>query len=165
MSTSSPPPLPQRKRPAREAASSPKYTEHIFVTCCTRRRIRVLDNHVVHSVLVSLWCDRSQWSITGYVIMPDHIHLMVFASRGCRFDLRSWVGWWKAQATQKLGYRKGDLWLPDLWDTRMRSHGHFAAKLVYMRENPVRAGLVNTAQMWPFQGDLCGPISRMPDAL
>ena len=86
--------------------------------------------------------------------MPDHVHLMVFASRGCRIDLRSWVAWWKSKITRKLGYGRGNLWLPDVWDTRMRSEGHTSAKLLYMRENPVRAGLVERAELWPFQGDL-----------
>jgi len=150
---------PIRKRPGREGATTPKYTEHIFVTCCTRGHMRVLDNHTAHSTLRSLWVDCSHWSVTRYVIMPDHIHLMAFASPRCTIGLRSWVAWWKAQTTRALGYEKGGLWLPDLWDTRMRSSGHLAAKLEYMRENPVRAGLAGHAHLWPFQGDLAGPDS------
>jgi REP element-mobilizing transposase RayT len=159
-----------RNRPARESAIPPKFTECIFITCCTRRRTRVLDNKEAHGVLLSLWGDRSRWSITRYVIMPDHIHLMAFASRGSRINLRSWAAWWKAHATRELGFTKGELWLRDLWDTRMRNADHYAAKLVYMKENPARAGLVTSSDLWPYQGDLLSiggtvvPCHSEPDA-
>lgn len=156
-------PLPlKRKTPAREGSYFPKYTEHIFVTCCTRGKTCVLDNQRVHSLLQSLWRDRSHWSTIRYVIMPDYVHLMVFASHGCTTDLRGWAAWWKSKVTRELGYNKGALWLPDLWDTRMRTDGHIAAKLAYMKENPVRAGLVTSAEFWPFQGDLIAANSDVP---
>ena len=145
---------PIRKTPAREGLVTPKYTEHIFVTCCTRARVRALDNHEASSALISLWHDTSHWSVTRFVTMPDHIYLMIFASRYCTINLRKWAGWWKANTTKTLGYKPGTLWLPDLWDTRMRSMDHLSAKLAYMRENPVRAGLVSRADLWPFQGDI-----------
>jgi len=152
--------LPTRKRPAREGLVTRKYTDYIFVTCCTRAKIRGLDNERAYSALVTLWNDSSHWSVTRFVIMPDHVHLMIFASRYCAINLRKWAGWWKARTTKALGYSSGTLWLPDLWDTRMRSVDHLSAKLSYMRENPVRAGLVSHAELWPFQGDLVSVARR-----
>ena len=74
MSICAPHHLPIRKTPAHEGREVPKYTEHIFVTCCTRSKINALDNHDVHALLVSLWMDTSHWIVTRYVIMPDHVH-------------------------------------------------------------------------------------------
>jgi putative transposase len=143
-----------RKRPARENATCPKLTEYIFVTCCTRSRLKVLNTPLVHDTLRKLWSDTTYWTVLSYVIMPDHVHLMAFSSRSNTFSIRSWGAWWKGKVSQALGYRAGTLWLPNLWDTRMRSDAHLAAKLLYMRENPVRAGLVESAEMWPFRGEL-----------
>ena len=143
-------PLPIRKRPAREQLVNPRFTELIFITCCTRRKIRVLDNELAHNVLVSLWNDKSHWTVAHYVIMPDHIHLIVYASQRCSINLRSWVAWWKSIAARKLEYKEGMLWLADLWDTRIRNCDHLAEKLTYMKENPMRAGLITDAESWPF---------------
>jgi hypothetical protein len=46
----------------------------------------------------------------------------------------------------------------------MRSDGHRIAKLAYMRENPVRAGLVTNAELWPFQGTLVDGVLTPPHA-
>jgi REP element-mobilizing transposase RayT len=146
--------FPIRRRPARERAETPKLSEYIFITCCTRKKIRVLDNHRTHQILITLWRDTTHWVVTDYVIMPDHIHLMVFASRNCATSLRSWTAWWKAQTTKELNFKAGKLWLPDIWDTRMRSQDHWADKLNYIRENPFRSGLVSQSALWPFQGNL-----------
>jgi putative transposase len=143
-----------RKSPARESAFSPKFTKYIFLTCCTQERSSLLDNKRAQITLVTLWSDRSHWSVTRYMIMPDHVHLMVFASQTATINLRGWTAWWKSHATKELGFGKGGLWLRDLWDTRMRSEEHHARKLQYMQDNPVRAGLVASADQWPYQGNL-----------
>jgi putative transposase len=146
--------FPVRKRPARQGFSTPRLSEFIFITCCTRGKIRALDNDKAHQILVSLWGDRTHWIVYRYVIMPDHIHLIVFASSKCSISLRGWARWWKSQATKALGYKQTTLWLPDIWDTRIRSADHLESKQAYMLENPVRAKLVESADSWPFQGKL-----------
>jgi hypothetical protein len=45
-------------------------------------------------------------------------------------------------------------WQTDHWDTRLRSGESYDAKWEYVRNNPVRAGLVKTADEWPYQGEL-----------
>ncbi len=42
----------------------------------------------------------------------------------------------------------------DHWDTRLRSGESDDAKWEYVRNNPIRAGLVADAGDWPFQGEL-----------
>lgn len=36
----------------------------------------------------------------------------------------------------------------------MRNGDQYHEKWLYVRENPVRAGLVTDADEWPFQGDI-----------
>lgn len=47
------------------------------------------------------------------------------------------------------------LWQRDCWDTQLRQGESFGAKCDYIRMNPVRAGLVERAEDWPYQGKLC----------
>ncbi|MFI5034301.1 MAG: transposase, partial [Reyranellales bacterium] len=63
------------------------------------------------------------------------------------------VGSWKRftarQANQKLG-RSGPFWQTEYWDRFIRNEAHFAAAKNYIDQNPVKAGLVNDANLWPY---------------
>jgi|GEM_PF-1195820 len=45
-------------------------------------------------------------------------------------------------------------WQSDCWDTQMRNQDHYHQKWEYVRQNPVRKGLVNRVEDWPWQGEL-----------
>jgi REP element-mobilizing transposase RayT len=45
-------------------------------------------------------------------------------------------------------------WLTDHWDTRMRNASSYEEKWNYIRDNPVRKGLVASADDWPYQGEV-----------
>jgi putative transposase len=46
------------------------------------------------------------------------------------------------------------LWLPGFFDHILRSVESYAEKWNYVRDNPVQAGLVKTADDWPYQGEI-----------
>ena len=50
--------------------------------------------------------------------------------------------------------RISPLWQRGCWDVQLRQGESFAAKCEYIRNNPVRAGLVANADEWPYQGRL-----------
>ncbi len=45
-------------------------------------------------------------------------------------------------------------WQRDFWDTQLRRGQSYSAKWEYVRHNPVRAGLVESPELWPYQGEL-----------
>jgi hypothetical protein len=45
-------------------------------------------------------------------------------------------------------------WQPDCWDTQIRDGEHYHERWDYIRQNPVRKGLVRTGEDWPWQGAL-----------
>ena len=49
---------------------------------------------------------------------------------------------------------RGWRWQPNCWDTQVRSGEHYHEAWLYVRENPVRAGLVDDAGQWAYQGEL-----------
>jgi putative transposase len=125
----------------------------IFVTVCTHQRACFLDNDVVHLTLTRLWLDASHWIVGRYVIMPDHIHLFVVRAGSSTTPMNKWIGWWKREASSKLELGRG-AWQGDYWDTRMRSAEHYSSKWIYVRDNPVRAGLVERTELWRYQGEI-----------
>jgi putative transposase len=71
--------------------------------------------------------------------------------------LDNWVRYWKSQYRKLCGI-PDRVWQTDHWDTRLRTGDSYDAKWEYVRNNPVRAGLVKNPEDWPFQGEL----NRLP---
>jgi putative transposase len=96
--------------------------------------------------------EANAWLVGRYILMPDHLHL--FAAPG-RLDisLDNWVKYWKSQFTNRY-FVADQAWQSSHWDTRLRSGEGYDEKWTYVRENPVRAGLVTKSDDWPFQGEL-----------
>ena len=45
-------------------------------------------------------------------------------------------------------------WQKGFFDHVIRSEESYAQKWVYVRDNPVRAGLVRSAEDWPYAGEI-----------
>ncbi len=133
--------------------ASPLY----FVTFCTHNRRPCLACDEVHAAFV-LFARRAERdfnvAVGRYVIMPEHIHL--FVRGGPEFRLGHWVGLFK-QALAKaanLSRAKRQVWQEGFFDHLLRNDESYAQKWDYVRENPVRAGLVKSAAEWPYQGQI-----------
>jgi REP element-mobilizing transposase RayT len=86
--------------------------------------------------------------------MPDHVHLFV---RGdCNFRLGPWIGALKQELAKaaKLPREREQIWEEGFFDHVLRSNESYSQKWNYVRENPVRAGLVKSAADWPYQGEI-----------
>ena len=124
-----------------------------FVTFCTRNRTKIpsleLAQHSIENYgrlgLISF-----DVAIGRYVLMPDHVHLFVRGNR--RFVLSSWVAGLKR--AMSVAVKKQRLWQPGFFDHVLRSSESYAEKWNYVWENPVRAGLVDDAAKWAYQGEI-----------
>jgi putative transposase len=145
-------PPPNRKRPQHGVVHTEGQLVIVFLTVCTKDRHRWLATHDVHDILVDVWKNATAWSVGRYVVMPDHIHLFAgLVDETIPFD--NWVRYWKSKFTQRHK-DKCHRWQPDHWDTRMRSEAAYEEKWLYVYNNPVRHGLVERPEDWPFQGEI-----------
>jgi REP element-mobilizing transposase RayT len=140
-------------RLGRVFATSPLY----FVTFCTHERNRFLAKDEVHAAFI-LFAQRAEKTfnvaVSRYVMMPDHIHLFV---RGdYNFKLGVWIGALKqalAKATN-LSRAESQICEEGFFDHILRNDESYSQKWNYVRENPVRAGLVKSAADWSYQGEI-----------
>jgi putative transposase len=112
-------------------------------------RRRLLAQESVHLKFLQ-YCDRAlehNIAVGRYVIMPDHLHL--FVCGGLEFDLGLWIRGLKRAIISQTG-----IWQPGFFDHVLRSDESYGQKWQYVRENPVRAGLVHEADEWPYQGQI-----------
>jgi REP element-mobilizing transposase RayT len=128
-----------------------------FVTACTADRRRVLANDSVHEAFLRFAGNasaRGAW-VGRYVLMPDHLHLFVVVEDE-RIQLSGWIGSLKNSISKVLRGRgePSPHWQKGFFDHVMRGGESYSQKWDYVRANPVRAGLVETPEEWPFAGEI-----------
>ncbi|WP_456427537.1 REP-associated tyrosine transposase [Rhodocaloribacter sp.] len=91
-------------------------------------------------------------AVPVYCFMPDHLHFILHG-RDAHAD-----AWKTVKAFKQLtGYwfRSVPLpfqWQKDFYDHILRSHEDWRKQVRYIADNPVRAGLVDTWDAYPFTG-------------
>jgi putative transposase len=140
------------KKPTRGVQIDPSRPTIVFVTVCTNDPHPWLATSENHDALRTVWQEAEAWVVGRYVVMPDHLHLFAAPGR-LELPLDTWIRYWKSQFTRKRLVESQE-WQVDHWDTRLRSDENCEAKWEYVRNNPVRAGLVDSADDWPYQGEL-----------
>jgi putative transposase len=140
-----------------------------FITICSSRRQSILACEEVVEILVKEWTDageRHGWTTGRYVVMPDHVHF--FCAPVGNVDetgndlqkeyslsrfLQQWKQWTSKQIIQQCGYA-APVWQAGYFDHLLRSAESYQQKWEYVRENPVRAGLVKNVNEWLWQGEI-----------
>ena len=100
--------------------------------------------------LMSDWCREKGVQIWGYCLMPNHTHLIAVPSSPD--GLRWAIGEAHRRYTRRINFR--EQWRGYLWQGRFASfvmdEPYLLAAARYVELNPVRAGLVPSAQQWPW---------------
>lgn len=143
---------PQRRRPAAGVFIFRGQATIVFLTVCTERRSRWLAGPVVARDLVASWQIASAWMIGRYVLMPDHLHLFC-APIDENSTIESWITFWK-RSFRRLHVNPMRRFQSGGFHHRLRREESYDERWNYVRENPVRAGLVKRAEEWPFAGEL-----------
>jgi len=125
----------------------------LFLTVCSHQRRKILATEHVHETLLTVWSSSNQWLVGRYVILPDHIHLFCSPVTRESENIVKWTTYWKRMASRKLPDLQ-PIWQRDCWDTQLRRHESYSEKWAYVRNNPVRAGLVKHPDQWPYQGTI-----------
>jgi putative transposase len=98
--------------------------------------------------------------IYGYVVMPDHIHLLVSEpertaplkpTSGLNGppDLADALKSLKQGAARRLIGDADHFWQKRYYDFNVRNHVQFVEKLHYIHSNPVKKGLCERLEDWP----------------
>ena len=145
------------KRPPRLEILFSSVGSFYFVTFNTHNRLSLLARDDIHEVFRS-FCERAEGhniAVGRYVLMPEHVHLFVaFPMTG--LTLSEWIGGLKTVVGKKLlrlGIHKPH-WQEGFFDHVLRSAESYSQKWEYVRLNPVRAGLCDDPEEWPYQGEI-----------
>ncbi len=139
-----------RRQPARGVHLQLGRPNWVWATLCTARRHPWLANAGAHARLRETWRAASKWLVTDYILMPDHAHFFA-APQDFTYPFEAWVTYWERQF-RKLHTHPDWRWQPHPFHHRLRDGESYAEKWRYLRENPVRRSLVQSADEWPYQG-------------
>jgi REP-associated tyrosine transposase len=92
-------------------------------------------------------------AVGRYVIMPDHVHLFVCGPHD--FILAEWMKGLKRGISNAFRENsKRVRWQPGFFDHLIRNEESYGEKWNYVRNNPIRAGLVTNADDWSYKGEI-----------
>lgn len=124
-----------------------------FVTVCVQGRRHVLANPKVFEAIKATIVGLRRWRVLAGVIMPDHTHWIVSPNEDRGLSVGDFATGFKRLLRKTLG--------PQPWerqrgcfDRLLRSDENLQSKWIYAQENPVRAGLVDRWEDWPYYLDL-----------
>jgi len=125
-----------------------------FVTFSCYRRGAVAYRSETCAVTQNLEKTRQQFSLRvyGYVVMPEHIHLLLSEpGSGTLVDAVHFLK--LSSAKQSISEEHADgghFWQKRYYDRNVRSYSDFMEKLRYIHRNPVKRGLCEKPEDWPW---------------
>ena len=100
--------------------------------------------------------------VFGYVIMPDHVHLLL--SEPQKQKLATTLSVLKGETSKHLKGDRRQFWQVRYFDFNIFTQKKFVEKLRYIHRNPVEAGLVQKPEDWQWSSYrhwLNGEIGRV----
>ena len=119
--------------------------------CCALKHPRMaetMENALLHF-------DGSRYRLVAWCIMPNHVHVLIQPGHPLSGIVQSWksyTGRWALahNAELELGVPGQSLWMREYWDRYIRDETHLRQTIAYIHENPVKAGLCSSPQLWPW---------------
>jgi len=125
-----------------------------FVTASTYCK-----QHLLQSERTALLCvdvlyhyrAENRYLLHEFVVMPDHFHLLITPGQQITLEraMQFIEGGYSFRARKELGLG-GERWQTSFHDRRVRDAREYQSFRTYIHENPVRRGLVQVAQQYPY---------------
>jgi len=90
--------------------------------------------------------------LLAFCIMPDHYHALFFLlpKAGTLSAVMAKISRFTSRQINKALHRSGRFWQDGFHDHRCRNVDDMNDRLWYVENNPVRAGLVEKSEQWPY---------------
>jgi putative transposase len=92
---------------------------------------------------------QQKYLLHEFVIMPNHFHLLITPAETLERALQLIKGGFSFRAKKELKV-SGEIWQTSFHDHRVRDNGEYENAKIYIHQNPVRAGLVERPEDYPY---------------
>ncbi len=137
---------------------------HFITFSCHRRLPHLNDDpsRIVFEETLEGLRRRHQFFLFGYVLMPEHVHLLLTEPK--LQPLATTLSVLKGETSKRLKGDRTQFWQTRYYDFNVLSHAKYLEKLRYIHRNPVERGLVEKPEDWPwssFRHHLTGDQGRV----
>jgi putative transposase len=122
-----------------------------FITFSCYHRLPYLDTDNARSVFLEILervRRRHDFYVFGYVLMPEHVHLLL--SEPKRQRLEDTLRVLKGETSKRLKGDRKQFWQVRYHDFNVLTDKKHIEKLRYVHRNPVARGLVDEPEDWPW---------------
>lgn len=93
---------------------------------------------------------QQEYKLHAYVVMPNHVHVLLEPQTELRRITQGIKGTTSRRANTVLNRTGVPFWQDESFDRWIRNEDEFLRVRHYILRNPVAAGLVKTAEEWPW---------------
>jgi len=138
-------------RPTREKIRSNEFAYFVSTQTAGRRSLFRVDRWARLMASTLNHYDGSGYKLHAFVIMPDHLHLLITPFESVEKSMQLIKGGFSFRAKRELEWN-GEIWQPGFTDHRIRDEEDWQRHLAYILNNPVNAHLVNDGARYEFMG-------------
>lgn len=124
-----------------------------FITTAIKDRIPAFVNPEAANIVLDAlkWLEHTRMIVVNAaIVMPDHLHFIASLADGGLPRLMQSLKGYTSRQINILMHRKGALWQDQYHDHAIRKDEDLNEVVLYMLNNPVRAGLVKDFHEYPF---------------
>ena len=138
-------------RPTRETIRSNEFAYFVSTQTAARKPFFRHDRWARLMLSILNHYDGTGYKLHAYVVMPDHLHLLITPLESVEKLVQLIKGGFSFQAKRELEW-SGEIWQPGFTDHRIRDIDDWQEHLAYISNNPVNAHLVGDGAEYEFMG-------------
>ena len=125
-----------------------------FITLSSFQKTHLFQSERMANLLIRTiyeYREQSRFLLHGFVIMPNHIHLVVTPIKPVTLEraVQFIKGGFSFRVKKQLGVA-GEIWQTSFYDRRVRDMLEMERFMHYIHDNPVRRGLVSNPVEYPY---------------
>jgi putative transposase len=125
-----------------------------FITACAHMQQNLFQRDEVAQLMVATFFkyrDAGEFELHEYVVMPNHIHLLLSVNEQQQLSrVTQLIKGGFSHSLRENGIIFRAVWEQRYYDRRVRDGNEFAEFSQYIRQNPVRKGLVEHEEEYPY---------------
>lgn len=144
---------------------APQQIRTFFVTAVTWQRRSLFNSEPMAWLFLETlrrYRDQGRFQLHELVLMPDHFHALITPASEVSLEkaMQLIKGGFSFRAKRELGLNL-EIWQEGFTEHRVKGAEDFERHAIYIRDNPVRAHLVETASEYPY-GSAAGGVELDP---
>jgi putative transposase len=123
-----------------------------FITASTFQKESLFQSQRMADLFVKVlfdYRDQKKYLLHEFVLMPNHFHLLITPLQSLERALQLIKGGFSYRAKKELGFG-GEIWEKSFYDRRVRDMEDYFAYRHYIRQNPVKRGLIEAEAEYPY---------------